>query len=183
MQNYYDDSNSDTDSEDSEYDVIYEPEECSKTRFNIVLCELFNEAIHGSPLPNSIVAYHFLTMNRYKKLHLEILNDLTEYINIEYQLYYNKNHPIFKNYRNIVTRPNYIKPEIAECLYLTCGRCICIIKTFWLKIIQRKWRKIYNERQNIFKKRCSIQALKYREVNGKWHETLIYPSIRGMLTF
>lgn len=185
MQNtdFYDSNESDYSDDDSDYDLLYEPEEQSVTRFNIVLCELYNERIHGEPANDSNVGYHYLTINKYKKLHIEYINDIAEYINLEYFYLNDKNHKIYRNYRNIIMRDNYVKPEIAECLYLQSGECIAIIKTFWIKIIQRKWKKIYKERQNLFMKRCSVQALKHRELTGKWPDNLIYPSIRGMLAF
>jgi hypothetical protein len=43
-----------------------------------------------------------------------------------------------------------------------------IIKTFWLKLVQRTWRRVYRERQEIWKRRCSITALRTREVTGKY---------------
>jgi hypothetical protein len=186
--NYDRDDDSDDDSEDDsetydsddERELIYEPLERSPTRFNIVLCELYNEKIHGIPYGSNII-YHFLTINRYKKLNMNILNDVSEYINLEYLCYDNKEHNIFRNYENIVTCENYIKPEIAECIYLPCGGCVSIIKTFWIKIIQRKWKKIFREQQNLHKKMSNIQALLFREIHGKWPDSCKTPTIRGML--
>ena len=43
-----------------------------------------------------------------------------------------------------------------------------IIKTFWLRLVQRTWRRVYRERQEIWKRRCSITALRTREVTGKY---------------
>ena len=90
-------------------------------------------------------------------------------------------HPTIKNYKKIVTRKDYIKPEIAEC-YLKKGVLVAILKTFWLKIIQRKWKKICAERQTILQNRKSIYNIRYREIHGKWNSLCSYlPSIRGML--
>jgi hypothetical protein len=161
---------------------MYDVDEVSLTRFNIVLCELYNRKIHGKP-SNSNIEYYYLTIDRYKKLDIDTINDTAEYLNTEYNYVYNQTHYIFKNYINIITQQNYIKPEIAECIYLPTGECVSIIKTFWIRWIQRVWKKIYKERQNVFNRRLSIQSLKYRELNGKWPQNcLVFPSIRGMLT-
>jgi hypothetical protein len=109
--------------------------------------------------------------------------DTCDFINTEYLYLQNQEHYIFKNYRNIITRENYIKPEIAECIYLPQGESVCIIKTFWIKIIQKTWKKICKQRKEIIKRRCSLICLKYREINGKWPNCCnYYPSVKGMLS-
>tara|TARA_B110000046_G_scaffold185932_1_gene230547 strand:+ start:4927 stop:5370 length:444 start_codon:yes stop_codon:yes gene_type:complete len=42
----------------------------------------------------------------------------------------------------------------------------CIIKTFWLKILQRKWKKYYHI---MMTKRKNIKNLQLRSVYGKWN--------------
>lgn len=42
----------------------------------------------------------------------------------------------------------------------------CIIKTFWLKIIQRKWKKYYH---TMMAKKKNIKNLQMRSVYGKWN--------------
>jgi hypothetical protein len=78
-----------------------------------------------------------------------------------------KRHPFIRNYEAIISDDNYIKPEIAEVIYLSSGECIAILKTFWIRIIQRTWKRVYKERQNIFLIRKSPLSLRYRERNGK----------------
>lgn len=57
-----------------------------------------------------------------------------------------------------------------------------VVKTFWIRLIQRKWRKIYEQRQSILRKRQSINAIGYREISGKWPaELYVLPGILGML--
>ena len=41
-----------------------------------------------------------------------------------------------------------------------------ICKTFWLKIIQRKWKKIYAERKRVQFERMKTSELTYRERNA-----------------
>ena len=43
-----------------------------------------------------------------------------------------------------------------------------IIKTYWLRIIQRYWKKIFNLRKQIIQKRQSILSQRYFELNGKY---------------
>ena len=55
-----------------------------------------------------------------------------------------------------------------------------VIKTFWLKIIQRAWKRIFEERVQILNKRKSPASIQYRNLNGKWKHSKL-PSIRGLL--
>ncbi len=56
-----------------------------------------------------------------------------------------------------------------------------IIKTFWLKMVQRSWKKTYKQRLEWIKKNYSIQGLRFREINGRNKYGHI-PTIRGMLS-
>ena len=93
------------------------------------------------------------------------------------------NHPTIRNYHNIISKPNYIKPEIGEYIILPTQEAIAILKTFWLRIIQRKWKKIFQKRKNIIRQRCNIFNLSIRQIYGKWPEQCIkLPGLKGMLS-
>lgn len=84
---------------------------------------------------------------------------------------------------NEVFTEMYRKIEIAECIYLPSQECIGIIKTFWIKLIQRRWKNLLKERKIIIKKRCNPNSLKYIEINGKWPiNCCYYPVLKGMLS-
>ena len=58
-----------------------------------------------------------------------------------------------------------------------------VIKTFWLRIVQRTWRRIYKERQDILKKRMSIPSLRERELRGKFPIGLrTLPTLLGIMS-
>ena len=152
-------SDSDNDSYNSynenDYDnEFYDPEENSLTKYNIVLCERYNKYIHGV---SNEANYHYLTHLRLKVFDANLIEEL-----------------LLENPR--------CKIEIAECKYLPSEHCISILKTYWLRLIQRVWKRIYNDRQAIIKLRSNIYSLKYREINGMWPDYCIsYPSLKGML--
>jgi len=52
-----------------------------------------------------------------------------------------------------------------------------VIKTFWLKIIQRKWKKIYKERCELIKKYKTLQYLRMREYSTTSNH---FPGLNGM---
>tara|TARA_Y100000389_G_C17150655_1_gene359439 strand:+ start:39 stop:614 length:576 start_codon:yes stop_codon:yes gene_type:complete len=87
------------------------------------------------------------------------------------------NDPYF-NKINIIQKINiYPINENYNDYYYTTS----IIKTFWIKLIQRKWKNIYKERRRIITARISIKNLHYREIHGKWPIGLNYlPGIQDL---
>ena len=94
-----------------------------------------------------------------------------------------KPHKLIRNYHNIIRSANYIKPEIAECINLPTGENIAIIKTMWIKIIQRKWKKVFAARQHIIKCRSCPSSLSTRQLTGYWPKHCLHmPGLKGMLS-
>ena len=191
--NMYENNNSDNNSDDtydSDYDSDYddeevffeEGEECN-TKYNIVLCEIFNSLIHGKS--NSQVSSHYLNICTFKQLNMIAVEDMCNLYNQGYLERINQltHHKFIRNYHNIIINPNYIKPEIGEKIYLPSGHCVCIIKTIWIKLIQRAWKKTYKNRINVIQKRCSIDSITTRVITGNWPKNCRYlPNIRGILS-
>lgn len=57
-------------------------------------------------------------------------------------------HPTIRNYKKIVNSPKYISLQIGEYITLPTLETVAILKTFWLRILQRKWKKYYNLSKN-----------------------------------
>jgi hypothetical protein len=165
---------------DDDISIIYEPEEISHSKYNLVLYEPYNSQIYGtSQHPNH--DDKLLTTFRFKYLDRDFFKEIkSNTLHMISQSLRNKIvHPQIRNYKQILQK---IKPEIAECYYSVNGECFCKLKTFWIKIIQRKWKKIMTERKHIFNQRCSVPSLRYRELYGKWPESLLeMPTIHGIL--
>ena len=110
--------------------------------------------IHTSISPRFLLKYKFET--------IEFFLENMEYMDPDYSLY--KHIEIFK------TSPDYVETGSI------------ILKTYWLKIIQRVWKKIYKKRIEWQKKSMHPIALRHREINGRnmyGHA----PTIRGMLSY
>ena len=103
---------------------------------------------------------HFFVKYRY-------LKQKYLYITYEFDPIFH-NHPIIRNYYKIVSNPNYIQPEIGEYIILPTQESVAILKTFWIRIIQRRWRKIYQARQRLIKERSTMGALRERQLTGQW---------------
>jgi hypothetical protein len=172
-----DDSNSDSDDDD----LYLDPDEARNTRFNLVLCELYC-VLHGHNSDDKMY-YHYLTIFTFKWFNSSAIYKWCDYYSAYY--HYILNHlahrqpfsPI-RNFNTIVSKNNYIKPEIAETIILESGHRVCILKTFWLRLIQRTWKRIYKERCLVIKLRGCYASIREREVTGLWPERCrVYPGL------
>jgi hypothetical protein len=96
------------------------------------------------------------------------------------QSYDNINNYLY--YYGIVRIPNH-EVQIMKTHYLPDNTCTVIVKTFWLRIVQRRWKKIYAIRKTIINKRCMPYNISYNQIHGCYpFQISTLPSIRGMLT-
>lgn len=181
-----------------------------RQRFKIVLCEIFNPFMHGidnNSDPN--ILGHYLVHSKYDYIlppqllagydrdgeywdeeWFEENPDIYEVIpafkyHFEFVVLNNvfNKHPLIRNYKAIISNENYIKPEIAECFYLSGDECVAILKTFWLRIVQRTWKRVFKERKTKIQMRMHPMSLHYREIHGNWPSKCAYlPTIEGMLS-
>ena len=173
----------------------------------LMLCELHYPGRHGKTEdsdPN--IETHYLVYDRFDSIswisysHLEEYDTdsedeynnnvfirmkdemkwLREHYSNPFDNLYSENHPTIRNYHNIIKHPNYIKPEIGQYIILPTQEAIAILKTFWLRIIQKKWKKVFQERKNIIKQRCNLLNLSTRELRRNLYTNV--PGLRGMLS-
>jgi hypothetical protein len=177
-----------SDDEDDADSILYDPDDTCNTRYNIILCELYNTELHGET-NDELLKTSYLVYCRFKKLDMEYIEDYVDDFNAYYLSLINNNsqcvtaHSVFRNYKNIILKQPYIKTEIAQCVYLENLECVAILKTFWIKLIQRTWKNILQKRNYILKKRANIISLKHRELTGRWpNDCINYPELRGMLS-
>jgi hypothetical protein len=57
----------------------------------------------------------------------------------------------------------------------------CILKTHYIRLVQRAWRRVMLQRLTVWKQRMRTQSLRHRTVTGKWPNELSLPGIHGML--
>jgi len=174
----YEDEDSDSDSDSDSHSGSDSDTDEEKTKFLIVLCEHYNEKIHGPPKEGD-----YLVIRKYKQLDMKKIEETSK----PYNLNYRKNlrtiapHACIRNYAAIVTKQNYVKPEIAQCFQLPSGAYVCVLKTFWLRIVQRAWKRVYQQRKEMIQKRMNPLVLLKRQENSKrseWNKTL--PGLMGM---
>jgi hypothetical protein len=162
---------------------------------HIILAELYNSSLHGDPYLDG----HYLVVGKFDPYTYKLYDDF-EYgdededdgdepvtintISVLYRLNYDiiinsssYPHNIIRNYDAIVRSDNYLTPQLAECIILPTQETIAIIKTIWIKIIQRVWKKIYNNRKKLLHNLIITNKFQL-------HANIIkqLPGIRGMLS-
>jgi hypothetical protein len=163
--------------------------------FCLIICEIFNENIHGiDENSDSTIQGHYLVTYNISRINAEyelpasnsLINDAKPYLNICKKFYKNttyKSHSLIQNYENIISKPNYVQLQIAKVIYLSGYECVAILKTFWIRIIQRTWKKIYKQKCIILAIRKLPSSLVYKQTHSKWPNNCLYmPSLYGMLT-
>jgi hypothetical protein len=178
------------------------------SKYNLVVCELFNPYIHGSDDNNNkYVNGHYLCahISRNRSIFEERLYDsdsedednddyephIYDIIELYRAYYYNfsrniynssYSYPYIRNYKKITASNNYIVPHIGEVMYLPSGECVVIIKTFWIRLIQRAWKRVFHIRKNAILKRKRLNSQHFRDIYGKWPVDCNYlPSIYGLI--
>jgi len=138
----------------------------------LAICEVFHPYLHGQDENSSpSINNHFLVYTQvsladfYDQSYLAEARSLKRYINAVQRLYGAlETHPTIRNYTAITNK--YIRLEIIQADILPGQEEVAYLKTFWLRIVQRRWKKIYKMRKELIAQR--IQSLKERERTGKW---------------
>jgi hypothetical protein len=134
---------------------------------SLAICELFHPVLHGIDENSSP----------------DINNHFLIYTAIEVDDFYNKEYVYeeihLRRYRNAALRllnmqtqtktNKHMRLEIVQAHELQPGQeSVAILKTFWLRIVQRCWKKVFRARRELIKERSSIRALQERARLGCW---------------
>jgi len=86
-------------------------------------------------------------------------------------------------YEYSIFRPSRPMVDILKLDILYDGTYSVIIKTYWIRIIQRHWKKVYKDRFSMLLKRGSVHAQTTFSMEGKYPMHLRrLPDIYGMLS-
>ena len=67
-------------------------------------------------------------------------------------------------------------------LYIINDAYTVVLKTHWLRLVQRHMKKLFSERMKIINMRRNINSRRYFEIYGKYPYGLnVLPSIYGMM--
>uniref|UniRef100_A0A6C0LFA4 Uncharacterized protein n=1 Tax=viral metagenome TaxID=1070528 RepID=A0A6C0LFA4_9ZZZZ len=188
MPDFYRSSYIDNSETDSDLTVDSE-EEDSFRKNTLILCEIFHPSLHGfTRESDKTVLGHFLVIGPADLTHentsVSVFSAVQNMLsNIRCVMERYPDHPQIRNYKKLILRDDYIRPEIAECILLKGDEKVAILKTVWLRIVQRAWKKIFQERCRIRSQRMTIYSIGWRQIHGTWPKTCAYmPTIHGMLS-
>lgn len=72
--------------------------------------------------------------------------------------------------------------EIMKLYILADGTYTVSVKTHWIRLIQRRWKKILAARKQLYKLRGTIRSLYYFELHGRYPDGLnTLPTLEGMM--
>jgi len=142
------------------------------SKYKLAICHLFHPILHGYTDDSDKYIYgHYLV---FWDIEIDEYFDNYYHRGIEdLKAFYNDidlsehPHPIIRNYLNLIKRENYIKIDIVQTNTLNTLEEVGYIKTFWLKILQRKWKSIFHKRKEKIKELSSPLRLMKREMMGK----------------
>lgn len=169
------------------------------SRFCIARCELYSQKRHGplngkcKVMESQILCIERITPDELCSFAQEILwKDIVYFIvnnvamkdikNVfsmsENRLSINMSNwcEFYRSTRGLVDDPHFDKLHLIELKPIVDENneewFSCVIKTHWLIVIQRTWKKIFKKREEIIKKRTEFNNLRYREIHGTWPPSL-----------
>lgn len=84
-------------------------------------------------------------------------------------------HPTIRNYYTYQQDPNTYNIEFMRIIRLPTNETVIVKLTYLIRILQRKWRKYFQEYINCIYRRGNPLQLKYRMLEGKWRKECKMP--------
>lgn len=135
----------------------------------IGICELYNPKVHGGD--NTYMKYKYLITTEvtqeefFGKEYEDLLYSMREAYEDNPNYTHNGD---YENYTNIVTNPKYYQLQVIDDMELDTYEMVGTIKTHYIALIQRKWKKIYAQRKCIISQRTNVKALMVRQLTGRF---------------
>jgi hypothetical protein len=135
------------------------------------ICEIYHPKIHGGE--NTYMKYKYFVRQEFE-LEEFYNNDFEDYIELMKDFYYdnvidnnNMDNKDYRHYNSIVSNNRYYTINIIKEVD-SYEQMTGVIKTHYISLLQRKWKRIYKERIRVINLRKSLKSLLYRELHGKW---------------
>jgi len=80
-----------------------------------------------------------------------------------------------------VTRIRGPKLHIMKLDISNTGAYNVVLKTYWLRLVQRTWKRVFKERQQFTDYCKNPRAILYRQTHGQWENNRDFPGLKGML--
>lgn len=147
--------------------------ELIEPKYKLAICELYHPYFHGdlNDEDNKVKNYLYNSYLCEYTVEVDELYDLYPWRSHERpwglpleRSWPDVKHPSIRNYHNIVKK---YALEIVQMIHINTGHQMCIPKTFWLKIIQRKYKNYYKKLQERIRRAKHPKALFKRQITGK----------------
>ena len=140
----------------------------------LAYCEIYKPRCHGvldsanydiPKIYTSLLYQYGLTTEEFFDCTYNYRSEWEDTVETQYWFWRHRDHRL--NYNPLIRDSTVIRPN---CLHIVekieyDDYTFCVIKTFWLKIIQRKWKKWYH---NMLRHRKNPRNLMHRSIHGRW---------------
>lgn len=142
--------------------------------YQLAICEMFHPVLHGqdensSPqINNHFLIYTIIDLSDfYNNAYLFEENSLKRYMKAIQLLHssLDETHPTIRNYSAVTNK--YIRLEIIQTDVLEGQEEVAYLKTYWIRLIQRRWKKVYKARKEILIQERKIKTIQERQRTGK----------------
>jgi hypothetical protein len=133
--------------------------------------DIFGYDVNLKQMNSHYIVYTILDPSEFYDLsyseYIDLINENIGYI-ASHNTPFGFNNDIIRNYNVIIHKENFAKLDILCVQQSDSGELIAVLKTPYLNILQRKWKKYYSKQQELIQERKKIKSLKYREIHGIW---------------
>jgi len=147
--------------------------EVATNAYKLAICEVFHPVIHGvnensdPQIHTQFLVYTLIDLvDFYSNAYISEANSLRRYRRAVEILHGSQPHPTLRDYQRV--NQNHLRIEIIQVDRLSGQEQVAYLKTFWVRLVQRRWKKIYKARKEIAARRMQIAALRERERTGQW---------------
>ena len=111
----------------------------------------------------------YLGMSFYTKKKLILATRISTMAFFTYKFYFVYSYLYHYNIYNYYDDDEKYPPvDILKLIIDPDGSYSVIVKTFWLRLIQRRWKNILKKRKELLRKRLSLYSLRIREITGQF---------------
>ena len=152
-------SDTDTDTDDESVDDA--SVDATTSGAQLTVCELYYGGMHGTKsndgafLVYSVYSGDQTGTKRALKDARMIRRENREYAVTHCVL----NHSTIRNYSVLLKSGAFVSPQIAKCMCLPSGELVAVLKTCYLKIFQRTWKRYYKQKMAELETRKSIHSI------------------------
>ncbi len=165
-----------------EYDYIYDEDEehvlSEKIHKKYYIGKCYKLWSDFHKIENDDYIYHAISVSPnifFKYSYTDIIN----YLNIF------SSFNCYNYYQNIFNRRTIQNTEIMQTIIIQKDNLpyyTVVLKTYWLRLIQRHWKHTYKVQKYIINQRCKSKNIRFREIHGFYPKKISYiPGIKGLL--